>query len=160
MPNYTIRRPDIEPDAVAELYRIGKTVHDIAEHYACSTRTVLGRLKKAGQITAPVGKTKRYPLKTKAERYEHVRRWRERNPERVKATERARYEIRKAIKEGRLVRPDICENCGIPAKEKPQAAHHNYYLPLDVRWLCRNCHMIWDSDHPKTTQFSKPLGRV
>lgn len=52
----------------------------------------------------------------------------------------AKSAIRKAIKEGKLVRPLYCENCG---KEKKLEAHHWSYLPqywLDIFWLCVKCH--------------------
>ena len=153
MANFTNKRPDIAPEAVAGLYQSGKTIHEIAAMYDCSTKTVWFRLHKAGQPLAPMGVTKRYPLKPKTVKNESTRRWRARNADRVKTMDYARYQVRRAIKKGILVRPDICENCRIPAKEKPQAAHQNYYLPLNVRWLCRHCHMIWDHDYPKTTRF-------
>ena len=55
--------------------------------------------------------------------------------------------VRTAIKQGILVRPEICEDCG----KKPPLdrdgvqrihAHHHlgYDRPLDVKWLCAKCH--------------------
>ena len=42
-----------------------------------------------------------------------------------------------AIKSGKLVRQP-CEDCG----KIPSEAHHtDYSKPLDVRWLCRKCHL-------------------
>ncbi len=60
--------------------------------------------------------------------------------ERVK--ERARAEVQKAVADGRLVRPSLCEKCGKPPKRGRQilAHHDDYNKPLDVRWLCDKCH--------------------
>jgi hypothetical protein len=48
-----------------------------------------------------------------------------------------RYLVRKAIKDGRLVKPDICSRCGAP---DPEAHHPNYDRPLVVIWLCQAHH--------------------
>lgn len=55
--------------------------------------------------------------------------------------------VKRAIRDGLLTRPEICEVCG---KEPPvdrdgrrriYAHHHRSYdLPLDVQWLCARCH--------------------
>ena len=59
----------------------------------------------------------------------------------------ARNRVYRAVKAGSLVRPGECENCG---KEcKTEGAHFDYARPLDVRWLCRRCHFIWDRSEPK-----------
>jgi hypothetical protein len=159
MANYTRKRPDITPEMVVSRYRGGLTLHEIAAELECSSRTVLSRLQKAQEPRAPQGGTKRYPVLPQAEinkrRRAREKRWREQHPQRVAVYEKARYQIRKALEQGILVRPEVCENCGIPAKEPPQAAHDDYTQPLDVRWLCRNCHMIWDHDRPKTTRFER-----
>jgi hypothetical protein len=69
----------------------------------------------------------------------------------------ARRAVHQAIKAGRLIRPEICEDCGqLPRldrwwtedlgfhfKRAPLLAHHWSYLPehyLDVEWLCSECH--------------------
>lgn len=51
---------------------------------------------------------------------------------------RAHSAVYRALKSGRLTRPDHCENCGAPCK--PHAHHDDYSKPLDVRWLCAKCH--------------------
>lgn len=49
----------------------------------------------------------------------------------------ARYLTRKAIKNGDLVRPEMCER----GHDGPVFAHHeDYDRPLDIMWLCRKCH--------------------
>ena len=52
---------------------------------------------------------------------------------------RARSKIYDARKRGAIVRPDVCEACG--KKCAPDAHHDDYSKVLEVRWLCRRCHM-------------------
>lgn len=48
---------------------------------------------------------------------------------------------RKALREGRLVRPSTCERCG-SGKRLIHGHHDDYSKPLEVRWLCGMCHQI------------------
>lgn len=50
---------------------------------------------------------------------------------------KARKAVWNAIKGGRLHRLS-CEVCG---EEQAHAHHDDYNNPLDVRWLCRSCHL-------------------
>lgn len=52
---------------------------------------------------------------------------------------RLRAIVAKAFKEGRLVRPSTCSQCG---EERPRIVghHDDYRKPLSVRWLCDRCH--------------------
>lgn len=68
---------------------------------------------------------------------------------------RAHADVSLAVKEGRLIRPDICELCGRSAKiatelssifrvgyggYKLNGHHYNGYdKPLDVWWICHKC---------------------
>ncbi|MGR3303306.1 MAG: hypothetical protein ACUZ8I_12495 [Candidatus Scalindua sp.] len=64
----------------------------------------------------------------------------EESRKRQKIKRKAISTVRKAIKEGKLVRPIQCENCH---KENNLEAHHWSYLPqywLDIFWLCVKCH--------------------
>lgn len=64
---------------------------------------------------------------------EKDRKYKKKYPEKVKAAEMANY----AIKTGRL-KKQPCEVCG----EKNVHAHHDDYSePLEVRWLCPQCHV-------------------
>lgn len=51
---------------------------------------------------------------------------------------RARNVTKIAIKNGKLVRPEKCQSCGIPCK--PESHHEDYSKPLEVEWLCIKCH--------------------
>ena len=77
------------------------------------------------------------------------RRWTLRYPERRRLVANACAAVLKAIKLGELVRPTACEQCGSTGV-KIDAAHSDYTRPLDVRWLCRRCHVMWDIAEPKT----------
>ena len=56
----------------------------------------------------------------------------------VKKRKDANQYVKLAIKFGDLTRPDTCDRCG---KEcKPEAHHEDYDKPLDVMWLCKECH--------------------
>lgn len=48
-------------------------------------------------------------------------------------------EYRQALKDGRLVRPNMCQQCGVTGRRI--VGHHDTYArPLDVMWLCGSCH--------------------
>jgi hypothetical protein len=65
---------------------------------------------------------------------EERRRERREQPEKYSA----RQAVRWALKTGRLVRPDSCEECGKDCT--PHAHHPDYSRKLDVCWLCPLCH--------------------
>lgn len=53
----------------------------------------------------------------------------------------ARTAVSNALQEGRLTKPDTCEDCGEPTKSRDLHGHHeDYSKPLDVEWLCATCH--------------------
>ena len=67
--------------------------------------------------------------------------YQEKNPIKVKA----RLAVSKAVKEGTLTKPALCEQCG---SETPLDGHHDDYSEvLKVRWLCRPCHTDWHSNN-------------
>jgi hypothetical protein len=70
---------------------------------------------------------------------EQRERERQRERDRVRDPEKtgAKYRTWKAVLHGALLRAP-CESCGAP---KAEAHHDDYSRPLDVRWLCRSCHM-------------------
>jgi hypothetical protein len=63
---------------------------------------------------------------------------------------RASQAVTSAMRSGRLVRPEGCEDCGTsPARSARglsliQAHHDDYTQPLAVRWLCPPCHVVAD----------------
>lgn len=50
---------------------------------------------------------------------------------------KARAKLKHLVRKGKVHRGD-CEGCGKPNAE---AHHEDYSQPLDVRWLCRSCHV-------------------
>lgn len=56
--------------------------------------------------------------------------------------ESARNRLNKAVNAGRIRRPKRCSECRKPCLA--EGHHEDYAKPLDVRWLCRRCHMIAD----------------
>ncbi len=71
-----------------------------------------------------------------ARRAEEKRVYKERYPERVKA----RMTVFNRIASGKLI-PQPCESCGLGVTETSIQAHHeDYTKPLEVNWLCMDCH--------------------
>ena len=58
----------------------------------------------------------------------------------------AHSKVQNALRNRTLVRPDACDDCGVipPSSRIGQSgihAHHeDYSRPLEVDWLCRDCH--------------------
>lgn len=50
----------------------------------------------------------------------------------------ARKATQRAVRAGKLTRPDVCSRCG--NTDDIQAHHKDYDAPLDVVWLCGTCH--------------------
>jgi len=65
---------------------------------------------------------------------EKNRKWKKGNPQMV----RAGNAISNSIRDGRIVRPKFCENCGDGGLI--DGHHDDYNKPLEVRWLCKPCH--------------------
>lgn len=65
----------------------------------------------------------------------------QRYPERVYAREL----VRRAVRSGRLVRGP-CVSCGAV---ESFAHHADYSKPLEVHWLCRECHGTEHEEHPQ-----------
>lgn len=51
-----------------------------------------------------------------------------------------------AVRDGRLIKPDACEACGIKPK-RLHGHHDDYAYPLVVRWLCPGCHSKWHKEN-------------
>lgn len=51
-----------------------------------------------------------------------------------------------AVREGRIIKPDNCQQCGIK-HERIHGHHDNYDYPMVVRWLCPKCHTAWHKEN-------------
>ena len=74
------------------------------------------------------------------ERQRNRKRWRDgkMSPSKKKP---AHHAVSNAIRDGRLVPPDNCEDCGHDFSFYRREAHHeDYEKELDVNWLCSLCH--------------------
>lgn len=74
------------------------------------------------------------------------------NPQKYKA----RTALNNAVRDGRIEKLP-CEKCGDP---KSQGHHHDYSKPLDVEWLCVDCHFALHREENRMEHVSGPLERV
>lgn len=81
-------------------------------------------------------KNKEYQKNNRDKINERSRRYRK--IEVVSMKEKARDKVQKAIRKGTLVRPSTCDDCG--QDMFVEAHHEDYSKPLDVQWLCKDCH--------------------
>lgn len=118
-------------------------------------RAKLGKHGRAAECKAcKQAKSKRHYQEARKERIEVIRRWQQANPERTAEHRRGQYErtpaliiarvlLGKAVRDGRITKPDGCEDCGQVTPSRRLHGHHqDYSKPLDVEWLCKDCH--WD----------------
>lgn len=55
----------------------------------------------------------------------------------------ARMKVKRAIKSGRMTRPETCSVC-LQGDVRIEGHHEDYSKPLDVIWMCRRCHLTAD----------------
>lgn len=68
---------------------------------------------------------------------EAARAWISRNPE--KRT--AHIRLGNAVRDGRVTKPKSCSRCNTETPSRfLHGHHHDYSKPLDVEWICVNCH--------------------
>ena len=80
-----------------------------------------------------------YNIVHRDEKRASLARWRAANPEKA----RAQDAVKKALRSSRLVCPETCSSCGATGC-RIEAHHDDYAKRLDVRWLCKPCHVLAD----------------
>ena len=64
---------------------------------------------------------------------------------------RAREMVAYAVSKGTLLKPDCCETCG--SSSSLEGHHCDYNKPLEVMWLCSECHGKWHREHKPIEPF-------
>lgn len=67
---------------------------------------------------------------------------------------RAQIDVMNALNRGDLIKPERCESCG--EARRLDGHHDDYAKPLDVRWLCRWCHLAWHREHGEAPNAELP----
>jgi len=74
----------------------------------------------------------------KSREYAHIKKeWQERNPHKCQA----RTKVGNALRAGTLKKPELCFDCKKKC-ERLHGHHEDYSKPLDVLWLCCDCHKL------------------
>lgn len=150
-PNYSRRRETRFENGVI-LYRCGKCGNfKPYEDFYKNKRTILGitsECKKCHCETSVSTRNKnlarecnkQYMRKRREVAGEEVREYeRKRGLNRPKDKKyRARMILNIAVRDGKIKRPLSCEKCG--AVGMVYGHHEDYDKPLDVQWLCADCH--------------------
>lgn len=79
---------------------------------------------------------------------EYFKRYRKRYPKKY----HAHTWVNNAVRDGRIYKPDKCENCS--SNFAIEGHHDDYNKPEEVRWLCSLCHSRW---HRENGEALNPL---
>lgn len=130
------KKLDPKYDEAVQLYNAGLSIQDVAEYFQITRQAMHGILKIRGV---------QFRSKEKPGEENHFFRG-------GKCADISVQKITwKAIKKGLLI-PEPCENCGkigkmVDGRNIVQAHHDDYNLPLEVRWLCQECHHEWHKEN-------------
>ena len=81
-------------------------------------------------------KVKEYRVRNSKSSAESRAKWRINNKNKVLAENK----LNRAVKHGLILRQPLCSVCF--RETKTEAHHPDYGKPLDVIWLCRDCHVL------------------
>lgn len=70
--------------------------------------------------------------------------------------DKAREWVYRAIKSGKIDRPNHCWVCWKPCK--PDAHHENHRHPDWIVWLCRKCHLLIHRHNETLLDLNKTMG--
>lgn len=62
--------------------------------------------------------------------------------------QKARNALSNAVRDGKIIRPDHCGDCGKLSK-RIHGHHTNYFQPLNVAWVCPACHRKRHAIYPE-----------
>lgn len=100
-----------------------------------SERAAIKRLSDPGRFEKNRVRHKAWSTKNREKLNEYQRKWYQNNKEK----RRAHVVLHRAVKKGIIERSKTCEQCGKLAKT--DGHHEDYSKPLEVKWLCKPCHM-------------------
>lgn len=117
-----------------EMYELGASIEDVADAHGVSRQAMWKSLTRRGvamRSQTRIGSDNHF--------FVHGLGY---GPEKVAA----KIEVMKAVRSGRLMRQP-CEQCGESpvgrdGRSLVHAHHADYEQPLQVRWLCVNCHFM------------------
>ncbi len=66
----------------------------------------------------------------------------------------ARTALGYALRKGRVAKADFCTICG--SDKEIEGHHEDHSKPLEVVWLCRNCHVKYHADQAAIQSSLKP----
>lgn len=144
-------------DNAVHLYESGMSIQDCADYYEISRQAmhkILTRRNCKFRDNLKYGDENHF--------------FRESDPDNTKKR-RVQHFTDKAIRKGILIRPVKCERCGntqafSDGRNGIQAHHSDYDRPLDVMWLCQNCHHEWHkintAINEKNTEEGNSSGRI
>lgn len=79
---------------------------------------------------------RKWRLEHKENTRAHVKRFKDKYREKYNAGRK----LLRAIVSGKIVKPSCCSQCGNSSRPI-HGHHHDYTRPLDVEWLCVDCHI-------------------
>ena len=138
-----------EEKPISEYYKKGNTGCTFAKCKGCMTTQARGYTEANREKVSE--RIHRYYMRNKERIAARVKLHRQKPEQKERQKQRAHelylagrvnvwQAVKLAVADGRLVRPNQCEQCGISTK--PDAHHEDYSRPLDVKWLCRRCHNL------------------
>ena len=120
------------------------------EKFYGNKRTVLGITSECKRCHTQTNMRTRNKERARDYNRNNARKLRAENIEKFRQRERkyfhvkdekyfARMELRNAVISGKVTKPTCCSECGI-SMARLNGHHHDYTLPLEVMWLCYECH--------------------
>jgi hypothetical protein len=121
-------------------YRCGNLINDPGSCPLClnKEKLVIEEIKKEIKTEEEEEESK-----TPSRFYSKVKKWRDNNPEKIKA-QRMIYVL---VRNGTLKREKCF--CG----KKGEAHHEDYSKPLEIKWLCKKHHVIADKERRLKDSF-------